>query len=255
MSLIDSFDNHKKAIINANQAYLKHQRKLAACIITFSYEIIDNLKQNNLLELVDDKIIHSVNRTFSMYAYKNSNIGVILTSIGAPATVALIEEIAHVFSCKKFILFGSCGGLDKSIDPNKIIVPNAAYRDEGTSYHYQKASDYILIKNYQKVCDIFDELNIPYVVGKTWTTDAFYRETERNFQKRKQEGCIAVEMEISACQAMVDFRNYELYTFLYRGDNLDAKKWEKSFLANLAIYQKEKLNHFFLALEIAQKII
>ena len=52
MSLIDSFDNHKKAIINVNQVYLKHQRKLAACIITFSYEIIDNLKQNNLLELV-----------------------------------------------------------------------------------------------------------------------------------------------------------------------------------------------------------
>lgn len=48
----------------------------------------------------------------------------------------------------------------------------------------------------------FDELGINYVEGKTCTTDAFYRETEHNREKRVAEGCLCVEMECSAAQAV-----------------------------------------------------
>ena len=85
-----------------------------------------------------------------------------------------------------------------------------------TSYHYVKASDYMEISNYKIVSEYLDILNIEYVLGRTWTTDAFYRETKGNFLKRKLEGCIAVEMEVSACQAVANFRGYQLYNFLYR---------------------------------------
>ncbi|WP_300804010.1 hypothetical protein [uncultured Acetatifactor sp.] len=43
-----------------------------------------------------------------------------------------------------------------------------------------------------------EENGIPYVKGKTWTTDSFYRETVNNFQKHKADGCISVEMECAA---------------------------------------------------------
>lgn len=39
---------------------------------------------------------------------------------------------------------------------------------------------------------------LPYVLGRNWTTDSFYRETENNLAKRKADGCISVEMECSA---------------------------------------------------------
>lgn len=69
------------------------------------------------------------------------------------------------------------------------------------------------ISNYKIVSEYLDILNIEYVLGRTWTTDAFYRETKGNFLKRKLEGCIAVEMEVSACQAVANFRGYQLYNF------------------------------------------
>ena len=62
--------------------------------------------------------------------------------------------------------------------------------------------------------------------GKTWTTDAFYRETKNNFEKRKSEGCISVEMESAGLQAMCDFKNVDLYVFFTSGDLLDADEWD-----------------------------
>lgn len=35
---------------------------------------------------------------------------------------------------------------------------------------------------------------MPYVEGKTWTTDGLYRETEGKIALRKEQGCITVEM-------------------------------------------------------------
>ena len=72
-----------------------------------------------------------------------------------------------------------CGVLDRNIDDLAIIVPNVAVRDEGTSYHYAKASREIEVN--EKYKDIFEEIikenNISYIEGKVWTTDAPYRET------------------------------------------------------------------------------
>lgn len=89
------------------------------------------------------------------------------------------------------------------------------------------AADYIVIKNHKTVAQFMEENGIPYVPGKTWTTDAFYRETVNNFQKRKADGCISVEMECAALQAMCDFRGLEFYTFFTSGDLPDAPEWDK----------------------------
>ena len=86
-------------------------------------------------------------------------------------------------------MFGGAGCLDKDIARGKIMIPTEAYRDEGTSYHYAPAADYITIKNSHVVADFMKQANIPYVLGKTWTTDAIYRETRDNFEKRRPFRC------------------------------------------------------------------
>lgn len=252
MSIIDSFDKESQAIINLEDVYCKSNQQLDVCIINFSYEMMNALLEDGLLELIDDIILKSISCKYPVYVYKGTQIGVVKTTVGAPITAGLIEEIGYVFSCKRFVLFGSCGGLDKSIPSNHLIVPTAAYRDEGVSYHYMEVSDYVTISNCQVVAQILKDLNIAYVMGKTWTTDAFYRETLHHFEKRRSEGCIAVEMEVSACQAVANFRGYELYNFLYRADNLDSQNWDRGILSLLSI--DERLKHFFIALEIAKRV-
>ena len=253
MSITDSFDPAKHAIIDPEAVHTVRQRTLDACIINFSYKIMNALLENGMLELVEKDAIRFVSCTCDLYAVKGTNIGVVQTQVGKAFTGGLIEDLSYSFTCKRFILFGSCGSLCGDLTNGKLIVPTHAYRDEGVSYHYAPAADYIQIKNSGVVSAIFAEKNVPFVEGRTWTTDAFFRETHRNMALRKAEGCIAVEMEISACQAICDFRGYGLYTFLYTADNLDRGNWDEGILSSIPLDQR--LTHFGLALEIAKTVI
>jgi len=51
---------------------------------------------------------------------------------------------------------------------------------------------------------------INFEVGKTWTLDAFYRETKGKKARRKEEGCLTVKMERSALLAITKYRNVML---------------------------------------------
>ena len=95
---------------------------------------------------------------------------------------------------------------------------------------------------------------IPYVKGKTWTTDSFYRETLNNIEKRKKDGCISVEMECSAIQAMCNFRNIEFYTFFTSGDLLDSLKWDERKKKGQISGTQHDSGHFEIAIELADYI-
>ena len=103
---------------------------------------------------------------------------------------------------------------------------------------------------YKKLSDIFDILGVPYILGKVWTTDSMLRETEGLFSKRKAEGCIAVEMELSGTQAVCDFYNLELYNFLEAGDVLEESGYEVEGLHNA----NHNLGKLYVALETTKYI-
>ena len=77
------------------------------------------------------------------------------------------------------------------------------------SYHYIEPSREIecnpyvvsIMENYMK------RNKIPYINAKTWTTEAFYRETDAKIDLRVSEGCVTVEMEAAAFVAVSKFRN------------------------------------------------
>lgn len=246
--ITESFDNKSEAIINPIPN--EKRAKCDICIATFSHEIEEYVVANFKPKIVG--FFKCVNGAYPFYAfkYKNLNLGFYKTLLGAPASVGILEDATIYIDTNKFLVFGSAGSLDKEICHNKVVVPTYAYRDEGTSYHYAKAKDYIKIKNAKVVEKFMKNNKIPYVVGKVWTTDAFYRETKNNFKKRKDEGCIAVEMECSALQAVCDFRGKELYYFLVSGDLLDAPEWEKKKLHEA----NHNLENFQIALKLAQEI-
>ena len=129
-------------------------------------------------------------------------------------------------------------------------VSDNTYRDEGMSYHYASPKDYIQIKNAEVMENIFKALELPYVMGKVWTTDAIYRETRNLVEKRKSEGCIAVEMELAGMQAVCDFYNIELYDFLVTGDIVDQLEYTSEGLHDA----NHNLDKFYVALKIAEMI-
>lgn len=248
--IIDSFDNKTEPIMSIKDFYGEKKNLIDICIVIFSKDIYEYILNNYKCELIGS--IKACNGEYPIYKFnlEGKEIGFYLTMIGSTMASQFVIEASWITGATKFIMFGSSGSLDKEITTNKYVIPVEAYRDEGMSYHYAPASDYINIKNHDMVKRIFDELHLPCVEGKVWTTDAFLRETKGQMRKRKEEGCIAVEMEIAGVQSVCDFHNLDLYSFIVTGDVLSEEKYDVSGLKNA----NHSLDKFFISLEIAKRI-
>ena len=160
--------------------------------------------------------------------YKGQKINLVQSIVGATWAATHIEEMTAV-GCKKYIACGGCGVLQKDIAIGQLIIPVKAVRDEGTSYHYVAPSREIAMNEYpiQIIENVLNKQGVSFIKGKTWTTDGFFRETPAKITRRKQEGCIAVDMEASAFIATAKYNNVEFGQIFYAGDNLDGNEWDE----------------------------
>jgi uridine phosphorylase len=117
---------------------------------------------------------------------------------------------------------------DASFLPQNHLVPTAAIRDEGTSYHYLPPGREVAANplGLEILREVLESQGEPYLFGKTWTTDAIFRETRSKIQARRAEGAIVVEMETAALFAVGAFRNVLVAQLLYAGDNVGGESWD-----------------------------
>lgn len=174
--------------------------------------------------------------------YNGNSIIIMHPGIGAPLAAGLMEELISL-GCHKFINFGGTGVLDSDIPFGSLILVESAIRDEGTSYHYQPASRTINIpkKDIDSISKILKSKDIHYIKGKCWTTDAFYRETQKKVQMRKTEGAICVDMECSALIAVSKFRDVKFVPILMAADDLGSGSWIQRTCDNFCSLQYKLL--------------
>lgn len=154
-------------------------------------------------------------------------IAVFNPGVGAPAAAGSLEDIIAL-GATKIIGCGGAGIVKQGFDVGHIIVPTGAVRDEGTSHHYQPV-DVAVVPHPLAVEAIDAELSdagVPHDKGLTWTTDAIFRETPEKVARRREQGCISVEMEASAMFAVAMFRGAVYGQLLYAGDDVSAQTWD-----------------------------
>ena len=244
--ITDCYDIKTQPIVNIKDFYGEPKHIVDICLIIFSIDI-----HNHLLETFEcEKIglLGACNGNITIYKmnYKGRDIAFYLTGIGSALASAFCYEAHWQTGATKFIMFGSCGSLDREKTEGRFIIPTESYRGEGCSYYYAEPADYISIRNSEKLSAIFDKLKVPYVSGRVWTTDSMLRETVGLVEKRKAEGCIAVEMELAGVQALCDFYGLELYDFLEAGDVLESSGYDVEGLHNA--------NHSFGKLYVALNV-
>lgn len=171
--------------------------------------------------------------------------------VGAPAAAMTMEEVGAL-GVKNFVAFGICGALTAT-PFRTLIVPDKAFRDEGTSYHYLPPADFIALKNAPEVYKRLSDMGVKAVVGGTWCTDGFYRETRARAEQVTAQGCIAVDMESAALQAVCDYRKKNFYTFFITADSLAGETWESNDLLKLSVTSVDKVA-VAAAVEIAFKL-
>lgn len=196
-------------------------------VICFFKNVIDHFLEQGMIHKHIPLSSEMGEHPLYLFPFQGKEIGLLQQGVGAPLAVGLLEE-AIACGGRKFIACGGCGVLDRSIAMGHLLLPTSAVRDEGTSYHYLPPSrevepDAAAVSAIERV---LQRHHIEYLRTKTWTTDAFYRETRGKIAQRRQEGCLAVEMEASAMFAVAQFRQVQIGQILYSGDNLDGDEWD-----------------------------
>ncbi len=219
------FDPDSNAIIDPKKT-IKAIDIPERCVVCFFQDVIQKLNQQQLLTKVAEQKSEIGKHPIYTFQFKDQKLALYHPGVGAPLSAGLLEEVI-ARGCKKFIVCGSAGVLDSSIARGHLLVPISAIRDEGTSYHYLAPSREVAThpKAIQAIETVLKRYEIDYLLTKTWTTDAFYRETPNKIALRKSEGCLTVEMEAAALFAVAKFREVILGQILYAGDDVSGKEW------------------------------
>ncbi len=220
------FDHAKTAVI-APQRLVKSADLPQHCVLSFFNEQINKLHQEGTARR-ETKLKTEIgpNLVFTLDT-EYGKVALCHPGVGAPMAAGQLEELIAL-GCRKFVACGGAGVLARDVALGELLVVASAVRDEGTSYHYLAPAREVVVNPaaLTAIQTTLDQRKAPYRLAKTWTTDAFYRETRDKVALRKSEGCLAVEMEAAALLAVAEFRGVALGQILYSGDDLSGPDWE-----------------------------
>jgi uridine phosphorylase len=219
------YDEAREAVLEPQR--LIHEEDVPRhAVICFFQDVISRLAQQHEARVV--KHLRSEIGTHPIYelSVQGRRLAVFHPGVGAPLAAAMLEEVIAL-GCRDFIACGGAGVLRSDIAVGHVVIPTSAVRDEGTSYHYLPPGREVApqAEALAAVESTLRAHGVAYVTGKTWTTDAIYRETPGKVQRRREEGCLAVEMETAAFFAVAQFRGVRLAQMLYGGDDLAGEQW------------------------------
>ena len=221
------YDVERAAMLEPSKLIARLPGMPKRCVITFFNDVISHMLAGGLL--VEIAELRSEIGRHPIYRVEGSDppVAIFHPGIGAPLAAGFLEEVIAL-GASKFVACGGAGTLDAAHAVGNLIVPVAAVRDEGTSYHYLPPAAEVepTPAALAALCAALDDAGVPYERTKTWTTDAIYRETRGKVALRRNQGCGCVEMEAAALFAVARFRGVELAQVLYAGDDLSGEFWD-----------------------------
>ncbi len=198
------------------------------CVITFFQDTINKIvAEHDAVMLAENRWEDGPHPLYEI-EYKGRRLAFFHPGVGAAIAAAILEDVIALGG-RKFMACGGCGVLDGAVGLGDLVVVDTAVRDEGVSYHYLPPGREVVAQ--EKAVAVLErtlrDQSISYRLGKTWTTDAPYRETPGKIARRLDEGCLVVEMEAAGLMAVAQFRNVILGQVLYGGDDLSGAEWDR----------------------------
>lgn len=130
--------------------------------------------------------------------YKGKRISVMGHGMGVPSIGIYTHELFTQFGVDTIIRIGSAGGLDMDVNAKDVVIAEAASTNSsyGNAYgipgQFAACADYDLLST---AVEAAKENNIPYKVGKVYTSDFFYYPQTGLNEKLRDFGHLCVEME------------------------------------------------------------
>jgi uridine phosphorylase len=158
---------------------------------------------------------------------EGQSLAVCSPGVGGPLAGATLEELIAL-GCRRFVMCGGAGSLHSEQPLGALVLVEEAVRDEGLSHHYLPPQWLVTTeaRALSSAAHTMSELGVPFRQGRSWTTDAVYRETPARVQRRRQQACLTVEMEAASLLAVARYRQVPLVPILYCGDDLGSEQWD-----------------------------
>jgi uridine phosphorylase len=164
-----------------------------------------------------------------LYEVRNTSGRVVVLTgfgLGAPIVAAQAEELIAL-GATRLVSIALAGGIQPSVSPGSMVLVDAALRDEGTSHHYlppgtEVRADVALT---DRLADGLNRAGVTFTRGRTWSTDAPYRETREEALQHQAGGVLVVDMEMAALFAVAQVRGVAAAGVLVAGDSLAGGIW------------------------------
>ena len=219
---IVEFDPDRRAFVNPGWSIAEASDVPTSAVACFFPGVIEKACAD---AQVHSRLV-SLGKLFEI-VHDGTRLGVFFPGVGAPLAAAVLEHVIamgvrHVVAC------GAAGSLVPELTMGHVVVPDAAVRDEGTSYHYLPPAAEVRADPHSvaTAVAVLERAGVPFTVGKTWTTDGLYRETPGRVARRRAQGCLTVEMETAALLAVAAWRDVSFGQLLFAGDDLSGDEWD-----------------------------
>lgn len=222
------FDPAPKALIEPG-ALIHHRDDMPrACVLTWFRDAADRMVEATFGRRLQQLRWEDGPRPVYEIVHESRPVALVPMPVGGAPSAGLLEELIAL-GCRSFIACGGAGALQPDLTPGHLFLVTSALRDEGTSHHYLAPSRVVDSDPHTVgvLRRTLTDLGLPFTEGRTWTTDAFYRETAARIGSRVAEGCCMVEMEAASIAAVAQFRGMRLAHLLYGGDDLAGEVWDE----------------------------
>lgn len=194
-----------ESVVNAVRTgkHLEPEPIPSVCVLEFDGDLTDWLVSTGKAKPCDSwACFHTT--MFSLQV-DDFTCGIVPRTIGGPYAV-LISEQMRVSGARVILGLTSAGRVSPSMPIPGLVVVTHAIRDEGTSYHYLPPAETVeATPNLVQLLESeLKSLSLPVLAGLTWTTDAPYRETERQLSEHAKAGVMAVEMQAASLLAFAE---------------------------------------------------
>jgi purine-nucleoside phosphorylase len=157
--------------------------------------------------------------------YKGKRLSVQGTGMGVPSTSIYVNELIRDYDVQKLMRVGTCGAIQPDIELKDVILAMAASTDSSLNKIRFDGMDYAPIADFellQKAYQYAKSVGQKVKVGNILTSDIFYNDDylADPFQKWKDFGILAVEMETSALYTLAAKYKRQALTILTVSDHI-----------------------------------
>jgi len=198
------------------------------CVLEFDGELTDWLVSIGAVKT--SKSWACFHTTMFLLELDGFTCGIVPRTIGGAYAVLIAEQMA-VSGARVVLGLTSAGRVSSTMPVPGLVVATSAIRDEGTSYHYLPPAE--LVTAPPEVARLLESelqtLPLPVLSGTVWTTDAPYRETERQLADYANAGVMAVEMQAASLFAFSEARRFPtgMVAYVTNGVGQPGKPFDK----------------------------